>query len=70
MFKDKLYTIMKDLNHIKSKNNVLEKCVNSRLNGSLKDYTDSVERTCSYLLTRSNYKVLKNIAKQQSEGDN
>lgn len=65
MFKKKLYTILDDLNKMVSKDNAIERCVNSKLDSSLDTYVENVDRTCSYLLTRSIHKVVRNIAKQK-----
>ena len=63
MFKSKLYNILRDLNNIKSPNDALERCVTKKLNKSLDSYSKEVESTCNYLLSRSTYRVIKNIAK-------
>lgn len=70
MFKDKLYTILRSLNKMVSCDNALERCINKRLDVSLKNYSKSVEKTCDYLLSRSNYKVMRNIVKlDKQKGD-
>lgn len=70
MFKDKLYTILRDLDKMVSSNNAMERCVNEKLNNSLDMYTKNTESACSYLISKSirnNYRVIKNIAKMSKE---
>lgn len=70
MFKDKLYTILRDLNKMVSNNNAMERCVNTKLNNSLDMYAKNVINAYSYLVsksTKNTYRVIKNIAKMNKE---
>ena len=63
MFIDKLKSIESRINNFRTKEEVLEECVERKLYISLERYNNEVDILCSYLLSRSNYKVLKYISK-------
>ena len=65
MFKKNLYNILNELNSMKDSSNTMYSCVENRLNVSLEQYQKHVENTCKYLLSRSNYKVIKAIEKEK-----
>lgn len=67
MIENKLYSIMRDLNKMKSHNNAMERCVEERLNSSLDDYRVEITNAYDYLMTRSNLKVAKNLNKVKFE---
>lgn len=69
MFKNKLYNLLKDLNKMKTKQDTLQRCVQDKLNFSFDMYQSEVMKTCEYLLSRSAYKVMKNIAREQQKGE-
>lgn len=63
-FKSKLYNIMKDVSKFKGHTNALERGVVNKLDISLNNYKHNLVNTCSYLMTRSGYKVLKYYSKE------
>lgn len=69
---NKLYNIKDELSQLKdwynssnrSKNRsiILEKCVRLRLNKSIEQYSDQVDKICNYLKRRSKVKVLHQLS--------
>ena len=65
-----LYNILDDLNSIKSPSITFENCVKNKLNNAHNVYDSEITRIYNYVLTRSNIKVLKALAKiQKSKED-
>lgn len=58
-----LKNIEKRFSKFRNRNEIMEKCINDKLYISLELYNAEVDRLCEYLLSRSNYKVLKYISK-------
>ena len=47
----------------RSRGDIMEKCVNDRLEKSLKTYYDSLIKSLSYLETKNALRLLKNVSK-------
>jgi F0F1-type ATP synthase delta subunit len=74
MFKDKVYTIMKEFktltkNHNKSR--LLQNRMSKKLESSLEQYHENLEETINYLASRNSVTILKGIIKKfGKEGKN
>lgn len=74
MFKSKLYNILDDLNNIQPLDVVIQRCIDEKLNASLEQYQNTVKNIYNYVLSRSNIKVIKALArirksKEKSNGN-
>ena len=69
MFKDKLKIVIKEIDSLGTKSDALERCISKKLSGSLDMYNKEAVKTCEYLLSRSNCKVLRNIANEKKKGE-
>lgn len=62
MFKTILYNIRDDVSSFsEDKIETMKKSVSHKLDRSLKNYQENIELNARYIMTRSNYKVLKTI---------
>lgn len=67
MFKEKLYSIMKEFNTLTkhyNKTKVLQKRVNKKLQHSVEQYNENLENTIKYLVAKNSVTVLKGIVKR------
>ena len=62
-FKTKLYNILNDLNGIESSDITMQQCIDNKLNTSYEQYQWTMKNIYNYVLTRSNVKVIKALAK-------
>ena len=67
MFKQKLYNILSDLNKNIPRDELFKECVQRKLDLSLERYNNEIELIYNYLLSRSNIKVMRNIAKMKDK---
>lgn len=60
-----LLKMLKDIAGYKDRNRgeIMEKCVNERLEKSLKTYYDSLIKSLDYLETKNALRLLKNVSK-------
>lgn len=65
MFKKVLDDILVEIESKRSKDDCLEECIKNKLDRSTEQYISNLDKNISYILSRSNYKVLKNVSKQQ-----
>jgi hypothetical protein len=62
MFKDKLYSISKDLDaHHRSVDQMMSDAISSRLDLSLHSYMDAVDKSYNYLRHRGEIRVLEKV---------
>ena len=74
-FKIYLYNILNDLNHIEQSDVVFQKCVKEKLDNSYEQYQFAMRNIYNYILSRSNVKVVKALArikkkKEKANGNN
>lgn len=69
MFKNKLYSILEQINACEKEDDIMYKSVSDRLNSSLMTYYKNLLDTCSFLLSKSSLNMLKKINKQFKEED-
>jgi hypothetical protein len=70
MFKDKLYSISKELElHHRSRSEVMSSAVSERLNESLISYMDSVTKSYEYLRNRGEVRVLDKMGRRRKRND-
>lgn len=76
MFKEKLYSILKEFNHLTkhyNKTRVLKNRVAKKLKHSVEQYNENLESTIKYLVAKNSVTVLKGIVKKfgkETEEDN
>ena len=59
-----LLSILDDLHkHHKSKSEVMQECINKRLNDSIKSYYDELAKSCEFLQKKNELKVMKKMIK-------
>ena len=73
-FKQKLYNIMDDLSGLESSDIVMQKCIDEKLTRSFEQYQNTIRNIYNYVLSRSNLKVVKALArmnksKEKKNGD-
>lgn len=75
-FKGKLYIVAREFNNLAKshdKNRVMERRVSKKLEKSLEEYYDNLERTVAYLMSKNSITVLKGIiskfGKESEEND-
>ena len=52
-----------------SQGDLLSYCINDKLQGTLKTYSEEIKLNSDYLLTRSSFRVLKALTKLQKKAD-
>lgn len=68
MLKIKLYNILRKLDSLNTdKAEIMEKAVEARLEGALKNYYEELESTIEYLVSKNPVDVLKEISKRFEE---
>lgn len=61
-FKAKLYNILEDLNkHKRSKNDMMQDCINSRLNNNFNNYKKELENSLHYINIQNELSVMKKM---------
>lgn len=61
-FKAKLYNILEDLNkHKRSKNDIMQDCISSRLNNNFNNYKKELENSLHYINIQNELSVMKKI---------
>lgn len=59
-----LNSILRDLQECSSnKNEVMQQCINQRLNDSVRVYYDELTKSCEYLQKKNELKVMKKMVK-------
>ena len=71
MLKEKLLKILDNINYAEQHNKqVMNECIQNRLDKSLNNYKDNLENTCKYILLRNPIKVLKSLADEEKAKEN
>lgn len=65
MFRDVLMQIKKELLSYDDKDRTFKKSIEHKLNRSLRNYEDNIDRNAKYILSRNNYKVLRTIDRME-----
>lgn len=59
-----LFSVLDDLHkHHKNKSEVMQECINKRLNDSIKSYYDELTKSCEFLQKKNELKVMKKMIK-------
>ena len=62
IFKAKLYNILEDLNkHKRSKNDIMQECITSRLNSNFNNYEKELEDSLHYINKQNELSVMKRM---------
>jgi hypothetical protein len=70
MFKDKLYSISKDLEmHHRSRTDMMSSAITERLDNSLKSYIDSINESYDYLKYRGEVRILNKMNRGRKKDD-
>lgn len=63
MLKDILLHTIKDIDRLEKNNNqIMQDCIDRKLNRSLDKYESNLEETCKYILTRNPISMIKALA--------